>query len=209
MTRELHDKRAEVIALLGIDGSGKTTLAHRLVERIGARGIAAAYRKTESGRSGLDRTAQGLGYADLAALAGADPAILMEAAIGWRSLREAKALLRAPRSFVVFDRYAHCHYALSRMFAPASEPIVRGLFAKFPDPDIVFFIATPPALGAARVDTRGGNPKTLAFLEGFEQAYRALPEAARYVVLDGTASPDAILEEAWTLLAQRYPALGA
>lgn len=208
MTGELHDDRAEVIALIGIDGSGKTTLAHRIVERIAARGIAAAYRKTESGRSGLDRTVQRLGYADLPDLVGADTGILMEAAIGSRSLREARPLLRVPRSFVVFDRYAHCHYALSHLFAPNTEPVVRALFARFPDPDMVFFLATPPALRAERVDTRGGNPKTLAFLEGFDQAYRGLPEAANCVVLDGTGSPDAILEEAWARLARRYPLLG-
>lgn len=42
MAAELHDKRADVIALLGIDGSGKTTLAHRLVECIRARDLAGA-----------------------------------------------------------------------------------------------------------------------------------------------------------------------
>lgn len=205
---QLHDQRAEVIAFVGIDGSGKTTVAQRLAAWIGPCGVPAAYLKTASGRSGLDRAAQQAGAADLAGWVGAESALLMEAAIGWRSLREAKALLRRGRSIVVADRWAHCHLALTRLHAPAVEPVVRALFARFGRPALTFFVATPPALGAARVEARGGNAKTLAFLEAFDHAYRALPEAAEYVELDGSATPDAVFEQARAAVAARYPALG-
>ena len=43
-------RRLRTIALVGIDGSGKTTQAHHLAAELSARGLRATYRRNAGGR---------------------------------------------------------------------------------------------------------------------------------------------------------------
>lgn len=207
MHSAMHEDQAEIIALIGIDGSGKSTLSHRLAAWIASRGMAVTCRKTVSGRSQLDKLAQRMGSRDLSGVVGKDAALMMQVAVVWRNLRDARPLVRTPRSFAVMDRYTHCHLALTRMYAPEREAFVRNLFAKFRVPDVCLFVDTPPAVAFARLDARGDASNTLEFLSAFDQAYRGLPEAEHYVRIDGSGTPDELLGQASSHLAQRYPAL--
>jgi dTMP kinase len=203
----MHPDRAEIIALIGIDGSGKSTLSHRLTAWIASRGMPAACRKTVSGRSQFDKLAQRMGSRDLSGVVGPDASLMMQVAVVWRNLRDARPLVRTPHAFAVLDRYTHCHLALTRMYAPEREPFVRTLFAKFRAPDVCFFVDTPPDVAFGRLDARGDSSNTLEFLTAFDHAYRTLPEAETYVRVDGSATPDAVLAEACAHLSRRYPVL--
>lgn len=194
MVQDEREKRAEIIALLGIDGSGKSTLARRVADWIAARGLAATCRKTVSGRSQLDKLAQRLGSDDLAGVVGNDAALMMQIAIVWRNLRDARPLVRTPHCFAVMDRYTDCHLAMTRMYAPEREPFVRDLFAKFRAPDVRLYVDTPPAIAHARLRARGDASNTLAFLTAFDAAYRTLPEWSDYVTIDGTGTPDEVFD---------------
>lgn len=205
--RAMHEDKAEIVALIGIDGSGKSTLSHRLTAWIAGRNAAAVCRKTVSGRSQLDKLAQRLGSRDLSGAVGADGALMMQVAVVWRNLRDARPLVRTPRQFAVMDRYTHCHLALTRMLAPQREPFVRALFAKFRAPDVCIFVDTPPQVAFARLDGRGDASNTLEFLTAFDRAYRSLPEAADYLPISGTGTPDDLLDQACAHLRARYAAL--
>jgi dTMP kinase len=207
MNREIHQDRAEIIALIGIDGSGKSTLSHRLTAWIASRGLASTCRKTVSGRSQLDKLAQRMGSRDLSGVVGPDAALMMQVAVVWRNLRDARPLVRTPRSFAVMDRYTYCHLAITRMYAPQREPFVRTLFAKFRAPDVCIFVDTPPEIAFARLDARGDASNTLEFLTAFDRAYRDLPEAENYVRIDGSGTPDELLAQTCEKLAARYSAL--
>jgi dTMP kinase len=207
MQREIHHDRAEIIALVGIDGSGKSTLSHRLAEWIAGRGMAVSRHKTVSGRSQLDKLAQRMGSRELSGVVGTDAALMMQVAVVWRNLRDARPLVRTPGTFAVMDRYTLCHLALTRMYAPQREPFVRTLFGKFRAPDVCFFVDTPPEVAYARLDARGDASNTLEFLDAFDRAYRSLPEAGSYQRIDGTGTPDELLDQACSALATRYAAL--
>lgn len=207
MGRDIREDRAEIVAFIGIDGSGKSTLSDRVADWVSGRGLAATRRKTVSGRSQLDRLAQRLGSPDLSGIVGKDAALMMQVAIVWRNLRDARPLVRTPRSFAVMDRYTHCHLALTRMFAPEREAFVRTLFAKFRAPDVCFFVQVPPEVAFARLGAREDASNSLEFLSAFDQAYRSLPEAGSYVVIDGTRTPDEVLAQTCEHLRRYYAAL--
>lgn len=207
MRRHIHPDRAEIIALIGIDGSGKSTLSHRLADWIAGRGITVTRHKTVSGRSQLDKLAQRMGSRELSGVVGPDAALMMQVAVVWRNLRDARPLVRTPHSFAVMDRYTHCHLALTRLYAPEREPFVRTLFDKFRPPDVCFFVDTPPQVAFGRLDARGDASNTLEFLVAFDRAYRELPEAESYVRIDGTGTPDELFDQACSHLNAHYAAL--
>jgi dTMP kinase len=195
-------KRANVVALVGIDGSGKTSQARLLADWLTGLGEQASYVKTESGRSGLDRASRRAGAGSLADLVGADEAGLMFAALGWRSIRSATAL-REP-GYVVMDRYVHCHYAMTRIVCPDREPAVRQLFAKFPDAKLTVYVQIEPQLALSRLAERGSTVHTAASLTAFDRAYRDLPEAADYVVVDGGRDLDTVQADLRRALRDRF-----
>jgi dTMP kinase len=196
----LFDDRATVIAFHGIDGSGKSTVAEALRDRLRHEGVTTSLVKTESGRSGLDRLSRKLGHADLGAMVGAETATMMEAAIGWRSIRATKALLRSPRSVVLFDRHAACHLALAAMRSPAVIGDVRTVFSPFRRADQSILVTIDPTVATQRLAARGGTAHTADFLTAFQQAYLTLDEASGFTVVDGGGSPGDVLEQVWAVV---------
>jgi thymidylate kinase len=94
------------------------------------------------------------------------------------------------------DRYAWCQYASVRAHTGAAgrgnperrrarrEWLARRLYAIFPEPDITFFLAVRPGQAYARVEARGTDHEDLDYLAAADAAYRSLPEADRFVVID-------------------------
>ena len=112
-------RRLRTVALVGIDGSGKTTQAHRLAER--ARRRRACRPPTGSnagGRRWFGRLAQRLGRRD-----GEQPArprgmLVVESVLRWLAIARALlAALVAQPDIAVMDRYAVCQYASIRAHA--------------------------------------------------------------------------------------------
>ncbi|MFI9641483.1 hypothetical protein ACIG87_15700 [Micromonospora sp. NPDC051925] len=59
----------------------------------------------------------------------------------------------------------------------------------FPRPDLVCFLAVTPELAQRRVLARGIDTEELAHLTALDAGYRALPEFASFVAVDGDADP--------------------
>ncbi len=186
-----------LIAVEGIDGAGKTTLAAGLAE---ARPELVVLR--EPGGAVLSERVRAL-VADPALEV--DPraeALLFAAARAQLVAERLRPLLESGRS-VVLDRYVDSSLAYQGAgrglgvgeIAALNAFATGGLTA-----DLTFYLRVPPEVGAAR---RGGDRDRMeaagaAFFARVVEAYDAIAEAAtdRYVVLDGTQAPEAVLAAA-------------
>jgi dTMP kinase len=191
-----------IVAVVGIDGAGKTTQAHDLAVWLTAQGRPADYWQNAGGRRWFGRLARRFGRRDAQGLLGVHGMLLVESAL--RFLAIARALLRSRLRgrIAVMDRYACCQYASIRAHHGRRERFARHLFGLFPAPDVTFFLAVPPGCAYARVETRGTDHESLAYLAAADAAYRSLPEAAEFVVVDATGN----LESVQRALRSRVPA---
>src|SRR5687767_4020676 len=74
------------VALVGIDGSGKTTQAHQLAAVLAAQGLPATYRRNAGGRRWFGRLATALGRRDGEHLLGRKTMLLVESVLRWLAI---------------------------------------------------------------------------------------------------------------------------
>ncbi|WP_091320928.1 dTMP kinase [Micromonospora chersina] len=184
--------RSVMIALVGVDGSGKSTQARALARRLTARGIPATYFENAGGRPLWNRLARALGRADGPALFGRTLYPALEATV--RALAMARAVLvaRLTGRTAVLDRWTWCQDVIMAARGDRGRRAVRAGYAIFPRPAVVCFLATSPEVAQRRVAARGIDTEELAHLRALDAAYRALPEFGSFVVLDGDADPDEV-----------------
>lgn len=178
-----------------MDGSGKTTQAHRLTEALTRSGVPATYWQNAGGRRWFGRLAMRLGRgSDAQRLLGRAGLLLVESILRWLAI--ARALLRSRLSghVAVMDRYAACQYASFRAHAGSrwAEWLARRAFGLFPEPDVTFFLAVDPAEAVRRIDLRAEDHESEEFLAISAAAYRGLPEFPSFVVVDANGVPDEV-----------------
>lgn len=181
-----------IIALVGIDGAGKSTHARWLADWLTAHGTPARYSQNPGGRLRLGRIAQRLGRPDAAALFGTRGFAVIEALIRWAAIARGLLLARLTGSVAVMDRYSYCQYVAAHARGTGGERWLRALYAPFPRPDLVFLLAVPPEQAQQRIALRGRDSEELAHLQASDAAYRQLPEAAWFTVVDAGAEPPAV-----------------
>jgi thymidylate kinase len=195
--------RPLVIALVGIDGSGKTTQAHRLAEALSAHGIPATYWQNAGGRRWFGRLARHLGRRDAQLLFGRGGLLLIESVLRWLAI--ARALLRSwlGGRVAVMDRYAVCQYASIRAHGgrPTAEWLARLAYRLFPRPDVTFLLAVDPGTAYGRIEARGTDHESLDYLAAAMSAYRELPEHAGFVVIDAGGTPEEVTRAIYAHLA--------
>lgn len=207
--QERHDGgRLRIVALIGIDGSGKTTQAHRLADALTAAGVPATYWQNAGGRRWFGRLARKLGRRDAQRLLGRDGMLFAESALRWLAI--ARALLRSRlRSRVaVMDRYAVCQYASIRAHGGGRrwEGLARLLYRVFPKPDVTFLLAVEPGEAYQRIEVRGTDHESIDYLAAGAAAYRSLPESPGFLVIDANRGPDEVTRAIWAALRERLPA---
>ncbi|MFI7435434.1 dTMP kinase [Micromonospora haikouensis] len=175
-------RRPVLIALVGVDGSGKTTQARALTRRLTARGVPAAYFENAGGRPLWNRLARVLGRPDGLALFGRTLYPAVEAAV--RAAAMARTLLWswAAGRAAVLDRWTYCQYVIMQARGGRA---VRAAYRIFPAPTVVCFLAVAPEVAQRRVLARGIDTGELAHLRALDAAYRALPEFGGFVVVPG------------------------
>ena len=201
--------RGLLVALEGIDGSGKSSLAERLVERCEARGLPAVLTR--------EPTDTWLGEAVRRSIReGGDPFVdaFLFLADHAAHVRQCSAWL-AEGKVVVSDRWGDSCLAYQ---AAALEPhlAARGtqaldwlLAAQGPitrRPDVVLLLDLAPELALQRIATRPELVKfeEREFLAKVRRNYLDLAKRLPgYEVLDATQGSDALFEQAWRALARR------
>lgn len=186
-----------LIAVEGIDGAGKTTLAAGLAE---AHPELVVLR--EPGGAVLSERVRAL-VADPALTVDPRAEALLFAAARAQLVAERLRPLLAEGKTVVLDRYVDSSLAYQGAgrelgvgeIAALNAFATGGLTA-----DLTFYLRVPPAVGAARLTGERDRLERAGaeFFARVVAAYDALAEAAtdRYVVLDATQPSDAVLAQA-------------
>jgi dTMP kinase len=182
------------VALVGIDGSGKTTQAHRLADELAAEGLPASYRRNAGGRHWVGRVAAALGRRDADDLLGRRPMLVVESLLRWLAILRTLLRRSITGEIAIMDRYAVCQYASLRAHGarPAAERRARWVYRLFPKPDVTFLLAVDPEVAYDRIEARGYDHEEMTFLYAATAAYRSLPEYDGFVVIDANGTPDEV-----------------
>lgn len=189
---------AWVVALVGIDGSGKTTQAMRLAAALCAAGVPARYGRNAGGRRFLGRLAQGWGRRDAASLLGARGLLAVESILRWFAIARSLLAARLTGRVAVMDRYTVCQLVSLRVHGGGDrlERIVRAAYAVFPTPAVMMFMDITPELAYGRIEARGSDHEEMSYLAAGYTAYREL--AAVAVRVDAAGEPDAVGQSIWS-----------
>jgi dTMP kinase len=201
------EKRANVIAVVGIHGAGKSSALPRLGAWLRERGHAVVEHPNESLRPAkmwLEQVAVEAGYRDEVEMLGIDTAKLCASLLKWNTMIKAREAMERPGGFVLMDRYTHCQIAAARQFSAGNEWLLRQLFSALPEADLIFYLDISPREALRRIDLRAEDTMTLDFLETLDAAYRSLPEAADFVYVDAEQSPDDVVASMCAHVEERF-----
>jgi dTMP kinase len=199
------------IVLEGIDGSGTTTQAARLVASLRAAGHdVVSTREPSDGplgvvlRQALTRRLVGLSDRALALLFAADRLDHL-ASVVEPALAEGKV--------VVSDRYVLSSLAYQGMRMPLGW--VEGLNAAARPADLTLYLAVDPRTAALRRQGRGGTAELFdadevqrAVARAYARVVRKHARAQRVVRVDGRASPDEVAGEIFSRVRTVLPRRG-
>ncbi|XTZ18112.1 dTMP kinase [Micromonospora echinospora] len=202
--------RLRAVALIGIDGSGKTTQAHRLADALTQAGLPATYHRNAGGRAWLGRLAQRLGRRDAQGLLGKRGMLAVESTLRWLAIARALLGTLLTGRTAVMDRYAVCQYASIRAHdGRRGERLARITYRLFPAPQVTFLLAVEPAEAYRRIERRGTDHEPIEYLVSADAAYRSLPEFPTFVVIDANRTPDEVTRQIRDHLAAWLPATGS
>ncbi|GCD20791.1 dTMP kinase [Cellulomonas algicola] len=199
--------RGRLVAVCGIDGSGKTTQIERVVDHLRAQGrdVVATrqptdrYRQDATVRAALDLRLE---------LAQISPELALFAAFDrLRHLREVVEPALAAGSWVVTDRYVYSSYAYFLSRGIAEVDWLTAINRHAPRPDLTVVVDVPPELAAVRIVARDGSSRKreeldLDRMQTVRAAFRDQPWGAHadYHVVDGTDPVEQVWDRVRTLV---------
>lgn len=188
-------RRSPIIAVVGVDGAGKSTQAGRLAAELRAQGRRARSFENPGGRPFVNGIAERLGRADGRALLGPVPIVVIETTIRFVAILRGLLWARVTGGVAVMDRYTVCQYAMIRDRGDRGERFARAVLGRFPPPDLTCVLMLPADVAQVRVEERGKDHEELGHLLRFAQAYRSLPEWPTFHVVDASGGIDAVAAE--------------
>jgi dTMP kinase len=201
-------ERLRTVALVGIDGSGKTTQANRLAAVLADAGVPATYRQNAGGRAWFGHFARRFGLADGPALFGRRGMLLVESVLRWLAIARTHLRSRFAGDLAVMDRHAVDQYVSIRAHAGGrGERFARLAYGLFAAPDVTVLLAVDPRDAYRRIEARGTDHESLDYLAAADTAFRSLPESAGFVVVDAGGAPDEVTSAVLAALRDWLPPL--
>lgn len=183
------------MAVVGLDGAGKSTQVQALGDWLRSLGVPAQAHQSVTMapvRKSLTAMAQQDGLRDHLDLVGGETMRLISACSKLARIAALEESLAASRDVVVVDRYTYCQYALAKAQGTGNIDFLRRLFAGLPEPDLTIFLDVTPNEAVRRIDSRGIDSESLEFLEEFRAAYLGLPEFPGFVTVNGDGERSAV-----------------
>jgi len=216
--------RGHFITFEGGEGSGKSTHATALAERLQAHGIEVVRTREPGGSPGAEIIRHIL-LSGIAKPLGAEAEALLFAAARDDHVRNTILPALEAGRWVICDRFIDSTRVYQGALGNVEAKLIRGLeritVGQAARPELTFLLDVPATVGLARAQSRRGGAaadrfeaESVEFHEKLRAAYRALAaaEPGRIVVIDGRAPREVVAERIWTIVEERLhpvPALRA
>lgn len=209
--------RGRFISFEGGEGSGKSTQAAQLAERLRVLGVSVVLTREPGGSPGAEIVRHVL-LSGAAKPFGPDAEAMLFAAARADHVETTIRPALDRGAWVVCDRFVDSTRAYQGMLGNVDPRLVRALERLSVGdtmPDLTIILDLAPEIGLDRAARRrlGATPdrfegETLAFHTALRDAYRALAarEPARCVLVDAAAPPHRIADEVWTAVCSRLGA---
>lgn len=205
--------RGTLITLEGIDGAGKTTLAHALRDALGAQGVAAELLREPGGVATAEAIRELVH--DPARAIGARAEALLFAAARAQLVEELLEPRLAAGAFVLLDRFVDSslvYQGVARELGVDEVAAINRFATHGLEPDRTLLLELDPELARARSTGRGAIPdrferEPVTFFAAIADAYRAhaTDEPDRIRVLDASQPPEHLLADALAEIADLLP----
>jgi dTMP kinase len=206
--------RGRFITFEGGEGSGKSTHAATLAQRLKASGVPVVLTREPGGSAGAEIIRHILLSGIAKPLCAETEAILFAAA---RDDHVRNVIQPAIKSgtWVICDRFIDSTRVYQGALGNVDQRLIRSLERVTVGPavpDLTFILDVPAQIGLARAKSRRGQDiadrfeaESTEFHEKLRQAYRALAaeEPKRCVVIDGRAPREVVSERIWSLVHER------
>jgi len=211
--------RGRFITFEGGEGSGKSTHAAALAERLAALGIEVVRTREPGGSAGAEIIRHIL-LSGIAKPLGAETETILFAAARDDHVRTTIRPALLAGKWVICDRFIDSTRVYQGVLGKVDPKLIRGLervTVGAAMPDLTFLLDVPANVGLARAKSRRGKGATdrfeaegVEFHEALRKAYLALAEKEpkRCIVIDGRAPREVVKERIWTTVEQRlHPGL--
>lgn len=207
--------RGRFITFEGGEGSGKSTHAKALGERLEALGIAVVLTREPGGSPGAEVIRHIL-LSGIAKPLGAETEAFLFAAARDDHVRNTILPALEAGRWVICDRFIDSTRVYQGVLGNVDGKLIRGLeritVGKEAQPDLTFLLDVPATVGLARAQQRRGEgaadrfeSESVEFHEKLRGAYRILAkhEPQRIAVIDGRAPREVVAERIWTVVEER------
>jgi dTMP kinase len=206
--------RGHFITFEGGEGSGKSTHARLLAERLKALGLDAVLTREPGGSPGAEIIRHIL-LSGLAKPLGPETEAILFAAARDDHVRTMILPAITAGKWVICDRFIDSTRVYQGAVGQVDPRLIRSLERVTVGravPDLTFILDVPATVGLARAKTRRGagqadryEAEAIEFHEQLRNAYRALAEREpiRCVVIDGRAPKDVVSQRIWDHVEKR------
>jgi dTMP kinase len=206
--------RGHFITFEGGEGSGKSTHAATLAQRLKSAGQEVVLTREPGGSTGAEIIRHILLSGIAKPLGAETEAILFAAARDDHVRNTILPALKAGR-WVICDRFIDSTRVYQGVLGNVDQRLIRSLERVTVGqafPELTFILDVPASIGLARAKSRRGQEtpdrfeaESLEFHEKLRQAYRTLAaeEPKRCVIMDGRAPRDVVADRIWSIVAER------
>lgn len=206
--------RGRFITFEGGEGSGKSTHAATLAQRLKSSGVQVVLTREPGGSTGAEIIRHIL-LSGIAKPLGAETEAILFAAARDDHVRNVILPAIKAGTWVICDRFINSTRVYQGALGHVDQRLIRSLERVTVGPavpDLTFILDVPAQVGLARAKSRRGQEiadrfeaESTEFHEKLRQAYRALAaeEPKRCIIIDGRAPREVVSERIWSLVHER------